>query len=32
VIHAHNKIKEKIENESDFNNKIERLIDTIKHG
>ncbi|PUU89805.1 chromosomal replication initiator protein DnaA [Halanaerobium sp.] len=32
VIHAHNKIKEKIENEDDFNNKIERLIDTIKHG
>ena len=32
VIHAHNKIKEKIENEDDFSNKIERLIDTIKHG
>ncbi|ODS50173.1 MAG: chromosomal replication initiator protein, partial [Halanaerobium sp. 4-GBenrich] len=32
VIHAHNKIKEKIKNEDDFNNKIERLIDTIKHG
>lgn len=32
VIHAHNKIKEKIENENDFSNKIERLIDTIKHG
>lgn len=32
VIHAHNKIKEKIENENDFGNKIERLIDTIKHG
>jgi len=25
-------IKEKIENEDDFSNKIERLIDTIKHG
>jgi chromosomal replication initiator protein len=32
VIHAHNKIQEKIENEDDFSNKIERLIDTIKHG
>src|SRR6056297_415004 len=32
VIHAHNKIQEKIENENDFSNKIERLIDTIKHG
>ena len=32
VIHAHNKIKEKIENEDDFSNKIERLTDTIKHG
>jgi chromosomal replication initiator protein len=32
VIHAHNKIKGKIENENDFSNKIERLIDTIKHG
>jgi chromosomal replication initiator protein len=32
VIHAHNKIKEKIENENDFNNKIERLTDKIKHG
>ncbi len=32
VIHAHNKIKEKIENENDFNNKIERLTDEIKHG
>ena len=32
VIHAHNKIKEKIENENDFSNKIERLTDTIKHG
>ncbi|TDO73735.1 chromosomal replication initiator protein DnaA [Halanaerobium saccharolyticum] len=32
VIHAHNKIKAKIENEDDFSNKIERLIDTIKHG
>lgn len=32
VIHAHNKIKEKIENEADFSNKIERLTDKIKHG
>ena len=32
VIHAHNKIKEKIKNEDDFSNKIDRLIDTIKHG
>ncbi len=32
VIHAHNKIKEKIENENDFSNKIERLTDKIKHG
>lgn len=32
VIHAHNKIKEKIENEADFSNKIERLTDQIKHG
>lgn len=32
VIHAHNKIQNKIENENDFSNKIERLIDTIKHG
>mgnify|MGYP006423356983 CR=1 FL=1 len=32
VIHAHNKIQEKIENEDDFSNKIERLTDTIKHG
>jgi len=32
VIHAHNKIKEKIENEEDFSNKIERLTDKIKHG
>jgi chromosomal replication initiator protein len=32
VIHAHNKIKEKIENEDDFSNKIERLTDKIKHG
>lgn len=32
VIHAHNKIKEKIKNEDDFSSKIDRLIDTIKHG
>ena len=32
VIHAHNKIKEKIENEDDFSSKIERLTDKIKHG
>ncbi|RCW41466.1 MULTISPECIES: chromosomal replication initiator protein DnaA [unclassified Halanaerobium] len=32
VIHAHNKIKEKMENELDFKNKIDRLIDEIKHG
>ena len=32
VIHAHNKIKEKIENEADFSDKIERLTDKIKHG
>jgi len=32
VIHAYNKIQEKIENENDFSNKIERLIETIKHG
>ena len=32
VIHAHNKIKEKIKNEEDFSNKIERLTNTIKHG
>ncbi|ADQ13501.1 chromosomal replication initiator protein DnaA [Halanaerobium hydrogeniformans] len=32
VIHAHNKIKEKIKNEEDFSKKIERLTNTIKHG
>jgi chromosomal replication initiator protein len=32
VIHAYNKIQEKIKNENDFSNKIERLIETIKHG
>ncbi|MGM0602901.1 MAG: chromosomal replication initiator protein DnaA [Bacillota bacterium] len=32
VIHAHNKIQEKMENELDFKNKIDRLIDEIKHG
>jgi len=32
VIHAHNKIKDKIKNEDDFSNKIERLTDKIKHG
>ena len=32
VIHAHNKIQEKLENELDFKNKIDRLLDEIKHG
>ncbi len=32
VIHAHNKIVNKIENEVDFKNTITKLIDQIKHG